>query len=363
MIGEESPAGSGSGFRPAVVVVTGGAGFIGCNMVRWLLDHDPTIRVVNVDSLTYAGNLRSLADVDARHGASGDGRYFFVKADISDSTAMNAILAGAAVEASGRVTPSPDAIVHLAAETHVDRSIVGPEVFVTTNVDGTFTLLEATRAELAARPRPFRFVNVSTDEVYGSLAPGEPAFTERHPLAPNNPYAASKAAADCIVRSYAKTFGVPCVTTRSSNNYGPYQLPEKLIPAMIVRAIGDKPLPVYGDGLHVRDWIHVEDHVAAIWAICTRGQLEDEVFNVGGETQAANVDVVRSILRLLNKPDTLIELVSDRPGHDRRYATDNTRIRTRIGWSPARTFEEGLAGTVAWYVAHPEWYGGTHTPR
>ena len=344
-------------FRPQTVVVTGGAGFIGSNLVRWLLRHEPALRVINLDVLTYAGNVESLADVSAHHGGDGDGRYFFVHGDIRDGELISSILAGAATESvSGRGIPAPDAILHLAAESHVDRSILGPAEFVSTNVQGTLSLLEATRKELVERPRAFRFVNVSTDEVYGSLGMEDPAFTERHPLAPNSPYSASKAGADCLVRAYTETFGLPCLTTRCSNNYGPYQFPEKLIPLMITRALGDQSLPVYGDGLNVRDWLHVDDHASAIWTVCTRGRLDDEVYNIGGESEVANLTVVRTLLELLGKPESLVSFVSDRPGHDRRYAMDITRIRERLGWTPARTFTEGLRETVEWYVANEGWW-------
>ena len=344
-------------FVPRSVLVTGGAGFIGGNLIRWLLRHEPDIRVVNVDLLTYAGNLESLADVEAEHGAEGSGRYFFVHGDIRNASLFTELLRGSARETPGdRAIPAPDAILHLAAESHVDRSILGPAEFVSTNVQGTLNLLECTRHALAERPRPFRFINVSTDEVYGSLGPGDAGFTEATPLAPNSPYSASKAGADCLVRAYTETFGVPCLTTRCSNNYGPYQFPEKLIPLMITRALGDQPLPVYGDGLNVRDWLHVDDHASAIWAVCTRGHLEDQVYNIGGESEVPNITVVESILELLGKPRSLVSYVNDRLGHDRRYAMDITRIRDRLGWTPSRTFDRGLEETVAWYVANEGWW-------
>ena len=344
-------------FLPRVVLVTGGAGFIGSNLVRWLLRHEPTVHVINVDLLTYAGNLESLTDVSTAHGPEGDGRYFFVRADIRDASTIAALLRGSATEtATGRQVPAPDAILHLAAESHVDRSIMGPAEFVSTNVQGTLTLLECARWELAERPRPFRFVNVSTDEVYGSLGPDDPGFTEEHPLEPNSPYSASKAGADCLVRAYKETFGLPCLTTRCSNNYGPYHFPEKLIPLMITRALGDQPLPVYGDGLNVRDWLFVTDHASAIWAVCTRGRLEDEVYNIGGESEVPNITVVKTILALLGKPESLITYVTDRLGHDRRYAMDISRIRDRLGWTPSRDFEQGLRETVEWYVANEQWW-------
>ena len=348
---------SAARFRPATVMVTGGAGFIGSNLCRWLLTNEPTVRVINYDLLTYAGNLRSLADVDGAHGVTGDGRYFFVRGDIRDAARVGSVLAGGAAAGDGeRTMPAPDAILHLAAESHVDRSILAAGDFVSTNVQGTYTLLACVTAELRARPRDFRFVNVSTDEVYGSLGPGDPAFTECSPLRPNSPYSASKAGADCLVRAYAETFGVPCLTTRCSNNYGPYQYPEKLIPVMIGNALSGQPLPVYGDGQQRRDWLHVLDHVSAIWTVCTSGDVGQSVYNIGGESERANIDVVRTILARLGKPESLIRYVTDRLGHDRRYAMDIMRIRTQLGWEPAHSFEDGLDETVDWYVANEAWW-------
>ena len=344
-------------FAPRVVLVTGGAGFIGSNLVRWLLEHEPDVRVVNLDLLTYAGNLESCADIQVAHGAGGDGRYHFVHGDIRDARLVAELLAGRAMgPGSERPLPSPDAVLHLAAESHVDRSILGPAEFVSTNVQGTLNLLTCAQAELQERPRDFRFVNVSTDEVYGALGPSDPAFTEQHPLQPNSPYSASKAGADCLVRAYAETFGLPCLTTRCSNNYGAYQFPEKLVPLMITRALGDEPLPVYGDGLNVRDWLHVRDHASAIWAVCTRGRLADGVYNIGGEAEVPNIDVVRRILELLGKPESLITFVRDRLGHDRRYAMDITHIRNSLGWTPTYSFGEGLQETVRWYVENEQWW-------
>jgi dTDP-glucose 4,6-dehydratase len=338
-------------------LVTGGAGFIGSNLVRWLLEHEPDVHVINLDLLTYAGNLESLIDVETRWGSSGEGRYSFVHGDIRDAQLVSQLLGGAARNVrTGQVLPRPDAVLHLAAESHVDRSILGPSEFVSSNVQGTLTLLMCTRDELEVRPRAFRFVNVSTDEVYGSLGPKDPAFTERSPIKPNSPYAASKAGADCLVRAFAETFGLPCLTTRCSNNYGAYQFPEKLIPLMVTRALGNQPLPVYGDGMNVRDWLHVQDHASAIWTVCTKGQLEDEVYNIGGESEVPNLVVVRRLLAALGKPESLIAYVKDRLGHDRRYAMDVTFIKERLGWSPQHTFETGLAETVRWYVEHQEWW-------
>ncbi|HYX83063.1 MAG TPA: dTDP-glucose 4,6-dehydratase [Gemmatimonadales bacterium] len=335
-------------FTPRCLLVTGGAGFIGSNFVRWVLQQDPDVMVINLDLLTYAGNLESLADVEERHGKNGDGRYTFVRGDIRDLGLAQALL-------QGRTTPPPDAIVHFAAESHVDRSIMGPEPFVDTNVKGTMTLLEACRAELAARARPFRFLHVSTDEVYGSLGPTDPPFVETTALAANSPYAASKAASDLLVRAYVETFGVPAVITRCSNNYGPYQFPEKLIPLMITRALRDEPLPVYGDGLNVRDWLYVEDHAEALWRVLTGGAV-GTVYNIGGESEIANIEVVRNLLALLGKPESLIRFVTDRPGHDRRYAMNIGRLRATLRWTPRRDFATGLAATVEWYLSHRTWW-------
>jgi dTDP-glucose 4,6-dehydratase len=337
-------------FVPSCVLVTGGAGFIGSNFIRWILRRSPTVRVVNLDLLTYAGNLESLQDVEQAHGAKGDGRYQFVCGDVRDLGPVFKVLSE-----DGGSSPAPDCIVHMAAESHVDRSIMGPAAFVETNVRGTLTLLEASRAALADRAEPFRFVQVSTDEVYGSLGPDDPGFTESTPLAPNSPYSASKAGADLLVRSYVETFDFPAIITRCSNNYGPYQFPEKLIPLMITRALGDQSLPVYGDGLNVRDWLHVEDHASAIWEVLTRGRL-GEVYNIGGDAEHANIDVVRTLLRLLGKPESLIQYVTDRPGHDRRYAMDTEKLSGELGWRAAHTFAAGLAGTVTWYLDNRRWW-------
>jgi dTDP-glucose 4,6-dehydratase len=346
-------------FKPACVLVTGGAGFIGANFIRWLLQTDTAVRVVNLDLLTYAGNLESLIDVIERHGARGDGRYFFVQGDILDLDGARALLRGERKEslASGqgeRLIPAPDAVIHMAAESHVDRSIMGPATFVSTNVQGTLTMLEACRAERGAGDA-FRFVHVSTDEVYGSLGPQDPPFTEATPLAPNSPYSASKAGSDLLVRAYVETFDLPALITRSSNNYGPYQFPEKLIPLIITRALSDQPLPVYGDGLNVRDWLYVTDHVAAIWAVLTHGR-PGGVYNVGGNAECTNLHVVRTVLRELGKPDSLIRFVRDRPGHDRRYAMATEKVSRDVGWAPTYSFDVGLRSTVRWYVEHPEWW-------
>jgi dTDP-glucose 4,6-dehydratase len=333
-------------------LVTGGAGFIGSNFIRWVLARDPDLRVINLDALTYAGNLESLADVEAGHGRRGDGRYRFVHGDIRDAKLVAKLLHSPARRSTG---PAISAIVHFAAESHVDRSILGPEAFVESNVRGTFLLLDTLRRELEARTRPFRFVHVSTDEVYGSLGPADPAFTEETPLAANSPYSASKAGSDLLVRAYYHTFGLDVVTTRCSNNYGPYQFPEKLVPLMITRALADQPLPVYGDGRNVRDWLYVEDHADAIWSVLERGRA-GEVYNIGGESEVANLDLVDQLLRLLGKPDSLITYVKDRPGHDRRYAMDIGKIRRDLGWAPRRTLANGLESTVQWYLDHRRWW-------
>jgi dTDP-glucose 4,6-dehydratase len=330
-----------------MIFVTGGAGFIGANFVLdWLARHDEP--VVNVDKLTYAGNLRSLASL------AGDARHRFVRADIGDADAIGALLA----------QHHPRAIVNFAAETHVDRSIRGPAAFVDTNVVGTFALLEALRAWWAGLPAgerdAFRFLHVSTDEVYGSLLPHDAAFSETTPFAPNSPYAASKASSDHLVRAYHHTYGLPTLTTHCSNNYGPLQFPEKLIPLMIVNAVAGKPLPVYGDGQNVRDWLYVGDHCAAIRAVLAQGR-PGESYNVGGDAEMRNLDVVRTLCRLVaaREPkrdcERQITFVADRPGHDRRYAIDATKIRRELGWSPAETFDSGMRRTVDWYLDNAEW--------
>jgi dTDP-glucose 4,6-dehydratase len=332
-------------FAPSRVLVTGGAGFIGSNFIRWLLAHHPDVQVINLDALTYAGNLESLEDVAGAYGPKGDRRYSFIHGDIRDLELVRETLRGKA----------PDCVIHMAAESHVDRSIMGPSVFVDTNIRGTLTLLEACRGELSAGRGTLRFIQVSTDEVYGSLGPDDPAFTEATPLEPNSPYSASKAGADLLVRSYIETFGFPAIITRCSNNYGPYQFPEKLIPLMITRALADQPLPVYGDGLNVRDWLYVDDHASALWAVATKGRL-GEVYNIGGGAELTNITVVRQLLRYLDKPESLIHYVDDRAGHDRRYAMNTDRICRELGWQPNHRFERGLASTVQWYLDHRTWW-------
>jgi dTDP-glucose 4,6-dehydratase len=340
------------------ILVTGGCGFIGSNFVRHVLTKTDHVQVINLDLLTYAGNLESLSDVDAAFGERGERRYQFVHGDIRDFDLVRKLLTGPPPEtahSSQRTAHTVDAVVHFAAESHVDRSILGPKAFVETNVNGTFTLLEAARAELGQRPRDFRLVHVSTDEVYGDLGPGDPAFTEDTPLRPHSPYSASKAGSDLLVQAYAHTFGLPTLITRCSNNYGPYQFPEKLIPLMITRALADQPLPVYGQGTNVRDWLHVEDHAEAIWTVLTRGDV-GSVYNLGGECEVANLDLVRRILGLLGKPESLIRFVTDRPGHDRRYAMNIGAVKRALGWSPRYDLERGLKETVAWYQEHRVWW-------
>lgn len=315
----------------STILVTGGAGFIGSNFVRLLLastDH----RVVNLDALTYAGNLESLADVDQ------DKNYAFVRADIADRAAVEGVFG----------THKPEIVVHFAAESHVDRSVLDASDFVRTNVMGTQVLLDVCRKHGVTR-----FVHVSTDEVYGSLGPTG-LFTEASPLEPNSPYSASKTGSDLLVRAAFHTHGFPGIITRCSNNYGPYQFPEKLIPLMILNALEDKPLPVYGDGRNVRDWIYVGDHCEAIQAVMEKG-VPGEVYNIGGNSERENITVVKKILAAVGKGEELIQYVTDRPGHDRRYAIDNTKIKAQLGWTPRHSFEAALGETVAWYLGHREW--------
>ena len=323
-----------------------GAGFIGSNFLQYLLEDHLDIQVVNLDLLTYAGNLENLSRY------ADDPRYHFVQGSVEDRQLLDRLFAQFRF----------DTVVHFAAESHVDRSIVEPELFLRTNVLGTQALLDTAKAHWSLEPRnPFgaayrggvRFLQVSTDEVYGALGPTG-MFTEATPLAPNSPYSASKAAADLMALAYHKTYGLPVNITRCSNNYGPFQFPEKLIPLMICRALEDQPLPVYGDGLQVRDWLHVQDHCRAIAAVLERGRA-GEVYNIGGHSEKTNLEIVRLILRELGKPESLITYVTDRPGHDRRYAIDNTKITAQLGWTPTRTFEEGMRETILWYRDHPEW--------
>jgi dTDP-glucose 4,6-dehydratase len=331
------------------VLVTGGAGFIGSNFVLdWLAGVGEP--VINLDALTYAGNLHNLDAV------KGDTRHIFVQGDIGNRSLVDHLLA----------EHRPRAVLHFAAESHVDRSIHGPGEFMRTNVMGTFTLLEAVRGYWSALPEPartaFRFHHISTDEVYGSLAPSAPAFTETHAYEPNSPYSASKAASDHLVRAWHHTYGLPVVTTNCSNNYGPFHFPEKLIPLVIVNAMAGKPLPVYGDGQQVRDWLYVGDHASAIRAVLAGGRV-GETYNVGGWNEKANLEIVHTVCALLDelRPDPagphrrLITHVTDRPGHDRRYAIDARKIERELGWRPAETFETGIRKTVQWYLDHADW--------
>jgi dTDP-glucose 4,6-dehydratase len=332
------------------ILVTGAAGFIGANFVQqWLAEELPG--VVSLDALTYAGNLANLDPV------SGDPRHVFVRGDICDEAQVRKLFA----------EHRPSAVVHFAAESHVDRSIAGPADFIRTNVTGTFTLLQAAldywRGLEGAYRKQFRFLHVSTDEVYGSLGPQEAPFTESHPYQPNSPYSASKAASDHLVRAWHHTYGLPVLTTNCSNNYGPYQFPEKLIPLMIVNALAGKTLPVYGDGGNVRDWLYVGDHCSAVRAVLARGR-PGETYNIGGWNELGNLDVVQAVCDLLDawQPLTgvasrrsLVAFVTDRPGHDRRYAIDARKIESELGWRPARDFHAGLTETVRWYLDNPKW--------
>jgi len=331
------------------ILVTGGAGFIGSNFVLdWLAELGEPI--VNLDKLTYAGNLANLTAVQ------GDSRHVFAHGDICDRELLSKLF----------TTYQPRAVVHFAAESHVDRSIHGPADFIRTNVVGTLNLLENAfvywQRLAAPEQATFRFLHISTDEVYGSLGPEEPAFTETTPYAPNSPYSASKASSDHLVRAYHHTYGLPTLTTNCSNNYGPYQFPEKLIPLMILNALKGRPLPVYGDGKNVRDWLYVRDHCAAIRTVLKNGRV-GEVYNIGGNTEMKNIDVVRTICRLLDElrsddagpRERLITFIEDRPGHDRRYAIDCTKIYRELGWQPTERFETGLRKTIEWYLAHMDW--------
>jgi dTDP-glucose 4,6-dehydratase len=332
------------------ILVTGGSGFIGSNFVLdWVAQSDET--VVNLDKLTYAGNLESLASLQ------GDARHIFVQGDLGDRALVDALLA----------QQRPRAVLHFAAESHVDRSIHGPEDFIQTNIVGTFSLLEAVRAYWSALPEAeksaFRFLHVSTDEVYGTLSKDAPPFAETNAYEPNSPYSASKAASDHLVRAWHHTYSLPVLTTNCSNNYGPYHFPEKLIPLMIVNALAGKPLPVYGDGLQVRDWLYVKDHCSAIRRVLEAGRL-GETYNVGGWNEKPNIETVHTVCALLDelrpKADgssykAQITHVQDRPGHDRRYAIDARKIERELGWKPAETFETGIRKTVQWYLDNPEW--------
>jgi dTDP-glucose 4,6-dehydratase len=316
-----------------LLLVAGGAGFIGSNFIRYILASHGDWRVVNVDKLTYAGNLANLEDV------GNDERYRFFRADICDAKEIESIVA----------KREPDAIVNFAAETHVDRSIEDPSLFLRTNVLGAQVLLDAARKHGVAR-----FVQISTDEVYGSLgATGK--FSEDSPLRPNSPYAASKSAADLLVRAYFKTYGLPAIVTRCSNNYGPYQFPEKIIPFFVTLLTQDRQVPVYGDGMNVRDWIHVDDHSRAVEAVLLRGK-PGEVYNIGGGNERTNIEITKLLLAAMGKPESFLKFVPDRPGHDRRYAIDDTKIRSGLGVAPRVPFEEGIRETVRWYLENEPWW-------
>jgi dTDP-glucose 4,6-dehydratase len=317
------------------ILVTGGCGFIGSNFIHYYLRKYPGDSLINVDKLTYAGNLKNLSAL------SPSPRYAFIRGDIADPLQMEEI-----------ISQGVEGIVNFAAESHVDRSIEAPMDFMRTNVFGTFVLLEALRK--VSSKRRIRFLHVSTDEVYGSL--GETgAFSEETPMAPNSPYAASKASADLMVRAYHHTYGLPTLITRCSNNYGPYQFPEKLIPLLISNAIEGKTLPIYGDGLNVRDWIHVEDHCRGLDLVLHRGK-EGEVYNIGGQSEKTNLSVAKTILDHLGKPHSLLRFVTDRPGHDRRYAIDFSKIQKTLGWAPSISFEDGIRQTLDWYQGQQEWW-------
>ena len=355
----ESPR--SGGFQPSTVVVTGGAGFIGGTLVRWLLANNPDVRVVTYDALTYAGNLDSLAEVFSTHGAQGDGRHYFVKADIRDAATLASVLNGRGQETgTHRAVPRADAIVHLAAESHVDRSILGPAEFISTNVVGTQVVLESVRQTLDESPRPFRMVHVGTDEVYGDLEPNEPAWKEDALIKPSSPYAASKASADHLIGAWHRTFGMPVLLTRCGNNYGPFQFPEKLLPLVITRAMAGSSIPVYGDGMQIRDWIHAEDHARALWTVLTHGTL-GRTYHVSAGEQHNNRDVITSILQQLHQPESLMTPVTDRPGHDRRYALDNSRITNELGWKAEHRWDDGIAATVRWYRTNREWWNRVTT--
>lgn len=328
------------------ILVTGGAGFIGSNFVKLMLEKYPDYNIINIDALTYAGNLESLKDIN------GMPNYIFVKVDIRDRDKIEEIFENHDIST----------VVNFAAESHVDRSIEDPEVFLTTNIIGTQVLLDTAKKHWKVNPddkycneykQGVKFLQVSTDEVYGALGKSG-MFVETMPLMPNSPYSASKASADLIVRAYHETFGMPVNITRCSNNYGPYQFPEKLIPLMINNCLKEKELPVYGDGMQVRDWLHVSDHCSAIDAVLHKG-VAGEIYNIGGNNEKANIEIVKLIISTLSKSGNLIKYVKDRPGHDRRYAIDNTKITTQLGWKPAYTFEQGMKETIQWYLDNTKW--------
>jgi len=338
--------GSGRNEKMKNILVTGGVGFIGSNFIKYMLNKHPDYNIINIDALTYAGNLENLKDVE------NNLNYNFIRTDVRDREKIDKIFSVYYI----------DTIVNFAAESHVDRSIVEPEIFLTTNILGTQVLLDVAKKYWNVNPNDkyckgykngVKFLQVSTDEVYGAL--GETGmFVETMPLLPNSPYSASKASADMIVRAYHETFGIPVNITRCSNNYGSYQFPEKLIPLIINNCLNDKDLPVYGDGMQVRDWLHVSDHCSAIETVLHKG-ADGEVYNVGGNNEKANIEIVKLIIKTLDKSENLIKYVKDRPGHDRRYAIDNTKITTQLDWKPNYTFEQGIKETIAWYLTNTEW--------
>lgn len=341
------------------VLVTGGAGFIGSNFIRFVLSNYPEVKLLNLDLLTYAGSLENLK------GLPEGANHQFIRGDICDQDAVSELLRAHDI----------DAIVHFAAESHVDRSIHGPSAFINTNILGTFSLLEAARGvwlnERKLAADKVRFHHISTDEVFGSLAPGDPAFSETTPYAPNSPYAASKASSDHLVRAYYHTYNLPVILTNCSNNYGPYQFPEKLIPLMILNALEGKPLPIYGDGMQIRDWLYVEDHCEAIWKVLREGRV-GESYNIGGNNQPPNIEIVDAICALIDefRPESthwphqnLKTHVTDRPGHDRRYAMDITKIERELGWKPRYDLQQGLRKTVEWYLENTEWTGAIRTAK
>lgn len=336
--------------KPRRLLITGGAGFIGSNFVHHWCEHYKSDRVVVLDALTYAGNRQNLAPL------AGQENFRFVQGDICDRSLVEALLQEEAI----------DTVAHFAAESHVDRSILGPDAFIRTNVVGSFTLLDTFRHhwERQGQPQNFRFLHVSTDEVYGSLGSNDPAFSETTPYAPNSPYSASKAGSDHLARAYYHTYGLPTLITNCSNNYGPYHFPEKLIPLMCINILLGKPLPVYGDGLNIRDWLYVGDHCRALDVVIHNGK-PGETYNIGGNNEVKNIDLVHRLCELMNElaPDLpvrpaqkLITFVKDRPGHDRRYAIDATKIKTELGWTPAETLEAGLRRTIEWYLTHQDWW-------
>lgn len=336
------------------VLVTGGAGFIGSNFVHMMLDKYPEYKIINVDALTYAGNLENLNDI------IDNPNHIFIKADIRDRAKIDEIFASYGI----------NTVINFAAESHVDRSIVEPEAFLTTNIIGTQVLLDVSKKYWKVSPNDHncrkykhgvRFLQVSTDEVYGALG-ATGMFVETMPLLPNSPYSASKAAADMIVRAYHETYGLPVNITRCSNNYGPYQFPEKLIPLMIINCLKGIDLPVYGDGMQIRDWLHVADHCTALDIVLHKG-LAGEVYNIGGNNEMTNIEIVKLIIEILGKSESLIKFVKDRPGHDRRYAIDNTKITTQLGWKPVYTFEEGIKETIEWYLNNRLWIDNIGTVK